>query len=397
MEYLIYHFLALGILFFTYELLFKQTKWFVFNRIYLLGAPILPFLLSFWSNSSTVGSEISAYNPVQLQEVVVGQNLLSIDAQMTSFNMILWIYFIGVFLVAFLVTIQYWKTFRFLSKEDFIHVKPEGYKIAITKTHLNFSFFNYIVLNEKDRENQLIIEHELRHVRSGHSFDLLLMNLYKVIFWFNPFIYLIERRVQLNHEFEADHYASRQNQYQYANNLLNQVFGTSSIQFINQFNNQNSIKMRIKMLKQQSKRSGLRYLTILPLLGFLFLLGSWNTPSNPISNLLNEASVGEDQVYDEVDKMPEFKGGMEGLVKYMQAEVKYPKTAEKENIQGKVFVEFIVDSKGNVKDAKVKKGADELLNKEALRVVSSMPKWTPGEKEGKKVNVRMILPVVFKL
>jgi TonB family protein len=81
----------------------------------------------------------------------------------------------------------------------------------------------------------------------------------------------------------------------------------------------------------------------------------------------------------------------------MMEEVKYPKEAANAGVEGKVFVEFTVTKEGKIKDAKVAKGAEESLDKEALRVVNAMPDWTPGEKDGKKVDVKMTLPIAFKL
>ena len=104
-----------------------------------------------------------------------------------------------------------------------------------------------------------------------------------------------------------------------------------------------------------------------------------------------------DKIYDKVDQMPEFKGGMDALMKYMGDNVTYPEKAKEEKIEGKVFVSFVVNEKGKVTQAKIVKGANELLDKEALRVINKMPDWTPGKHEGKNVNVKMHLPINFKL
>ena len=92
--------------------------------------------------------------------------------------------------------------------------------------------------------------------------------------------------------------------------------------------------------------------------------------------------------------MPEFKGGMDALIKYMGTNIKYPKETKKEGV---VHVSFIVDEKGNVTNAEVIKKVAPELDKEALRVVKIMPKWTPGKDKGKNVKVKMTLPISFKL
>ena len=112
-------------------------------------------------------------------------------------------------------------------------------------------------------------------------------------------------------------------------------------------------------------------------------------------NTLN--TVNDDVVVDNPDVLPEFPGGMEALMSYIGNNVKYPEEACSKKVEGKVIVEFIVKKDGSVADAKVISKTDGQLNKEALRVVNSMPKWKPGRNKGKIVDVRFVLPVLFKL
>ena len=105
----------------------------------------------------------------------------------------------------------------------------------------------------------------------------------------------------------------------------------------------------------------------------------------------------EPQVYTVVEQMPEFPGGTAKLMEYMQKNIVYPQDAVEGGIEGRVFVRFIVDPEGFVKDVTVMRGAAPALDKEALRVVKSMPKWFPGMQNGKKVSTYYNLPVVFKL
>jgi TonB family protein len=105
----------------------------------------------------------------------------------------------------------------------------------------------------------------------------------------------------------------------------------------------------------------------------------------------------EKDVYVVVEEMPEFKGGNEGLMKYMLDNFKYPEDAKKKGIMGKVSVTFVVTSTGKVMDAKVETPVNPLLDAEALRLVSNMPDWKPGSQNGTKVDVIMKVPVDFKL
>ncbi|MFN7013971.1 MAG: energy transducer TonB [Bacteroidia bacterium] len=104
-----------------------------------------------------------------------------------------------------------------------------------------------------------------------------------------------------------------------------------------------------------------------------------------------------DEVYYKVDVMPEFPGGMDDLSYFFYTHLKYPDDAKKDKIEGIVYVGFIVDEIGKVKNVKVIKGVHPSLDKEALRVATQMPKWTPGKHNGKNVKVQFNLPVKFAL
>lgn len=104
-----------------------------------------------------------------------------------------------------------------------------------------------------------------------------------------------------------------------------------------------------------------------------------------------------DMVFDVVEVMPQFPGGQIAMMKYIMENMKYPEQAMKEGIQGRVTVRFIVEKDGSISDVKPVLSVHPLLNKEAVRVVESMPKWTPGKQNGKPVRVRFNLPVMFKL
>ena len=104
-----------------------------------------------------------------------------------------------------------------------------------------------------------------------------------------------------------------------------------------------------------------------------------------------------DMVFDVVEVMPQYPGGQIAMMKYIMENMKYPEQAMKEGIQGRVTVRFIVEKDGSISDVKPVLSVHPLLNKEAVRVVESMPKWTPGKHNGKPVRVRFNLPVMFKL
>lgn len=104
-----------------------------------------------------------------------------------------------------------------------------------------------------------------------------------------------------------------------------------------------------------------------------------------------------DMVFDVVEVMPQYPGGQIAMLKYLMENIKYPEQAMKEGIQGRVTVRFIVEKDGSISDVRPILSVHPLLNKEAVRVVESMPKWTPGKQNGKPVRVRFNVPVMFKL
>lgn len=102
------------------------------------------------------------------------------------------------------------------------------------------------------------------------------------------------------------------------------------------------------------------------------------------------------KVFDVVEQMPEFPGGMEALVKYMAENMKYPEDAKKQLVEGRVLVQFIVETDGSVSNTEVLKRVFPSLDAEAVRVISGMPKWIPGKQNGKVVRVKYTIPVSFR-
>lgn len=105
----------------------------------------------------------------------------------------------------------------------------------------------------------------------------------------------------------------------------------------------------------------------------------------------------ENKVFDVVEEQPSFPGGQGALMAWLNDNIKYPVVAAENGIQGKVIVQFVVGKNGSISNVKVLRSVDPSLDKEAVRVVSNMPNWTPGKQNGASVNVRFTLPVTFRL
>ena len=118
------------------------------------------------------------------------------------------------------------------------------------------------------------------------------------------------------------------------------------------------------------------------------------TPPPPPKPVEEEAT---EEIFVVVEQQPEFPGGMSALMKFLGDNIKYPVIAQENGIQGSVITNFVVERDGSITDVQVVRGQDPSLDKEAVRVIQTMPRWKPGQQRGKAVRVRFTLPVVFRL
>ena len=118
------------------------------------------------------------------------------------------------------------------------------------------------------------------------------------------------------------------------------------------------------------------------------------TPPPPPKAVEEEAT---EEIFVVVEQQPEFPGGMSALMKFLGDNIKYPVIAQENGIQGRVITTFVVERDGSITDINVVRGQDPSLDKEAVRVIKTMPRWKPGQQRGKPVRVRFTLPVQFRL
>jgi TonB family protein len=240
----------------------------------------------------------------------------------------------------------------------------------------------------------------------------MILELLTISQWFNPFIWLLKRSIRENHEFLADHGVLKPGVSSAAYRLL--LLGSSLEQqpvIANNFN-YSLTKIRIKMITQikSSKTAVLKLslglmVTAALLMSFAFDKEQYtiqdsksvNQPTEMTASNQQEVKQTKDKVYKVVDQMPEFLGGELALRTYIGKNIKYPDDAVKAGIQGKEIVTFVIDKDGNVVNPKIARGINPSLDKEALRVVGSMPKWIPGKEKGKNVAVSYTVPISFKL
>ena len=116
-----------------------------------------------------------------------------------------------------------------------------------------------------------------------------------------------------------------------------------------------------------------------------------------LKEVITKAPEAEEKPYTMVEQMPQFPGGDRELLSFIAKNLRYPTIAQENGIQGKVFVRFVVSATGDVKDVKVMRSLDPYCDKEAIRVIQSLPKWIPGKQNGRNVPVYYTVPITFKL
>lgn len=116
-----------------------------------------------------------------------------------------------------------------------------------------------------------------------------------------------------------------------------------------------------------------------------------------LKQVVTQAEPEAEKVFDMVEQMPAFPGGQSELMSYLGKNIKYPTIAQENGTQGRVIIQFVVERDGSITDVRIARGVDPYLDKEAVRVVKSMPKWIPGKQNGKAVRVKFTVPVMFRL
>ena len=390
-----------------WKLLLSRETFHRFNRVTLLVVMVLAMVLP-WIQF-TIASPTPVANPiVMLEELIITPASAVQPEQVDSFwnimNIANVLYFIGVALVAAWLLHSQWSLHRLLRKGR-KELLPGGITLHIVPgDQAPFSYFKHIVINEQDyQDNQReILVHEQAHFRLGHSWDVLFIELMTIFQWWNPAAWLIGRELRQVHEYEADEAVVNQGvdvkQYQLL--LIKKSVGDQLFSMANNFNYQ-SLKKRIRMMtiNKSSRWRQLRALAVVPVTA-LALLAFANPTTETADELVvvayNEPEVSQD-VYESVEQMPEFPGGQAEMMKYLAQNIHYPANAAKNNVEGRVVLQFVIEKDGRIGEVKIARSVDPELDAEALRVVKSMPNFIPGRQDGKPVAVWYTIPISFKL
>jgi bla regulator protein BlaR1 len=272
-----------------YDFFLSKETFFTKNRWYLLATPILSFLIPLIkipSFQKAVPQEYIVYLPeIVLSPEKVIQQKITASGFYESVNYINILFWLGVALFSVLFLIKLVKIINIIRKYEV--VKNDDFTLILLPNETKaFSFFNYIFLGKEIpiSQKEKIIQHELVHSQQKHSLDLLFFEVLKIAMWFNPMIYIYQKRITLVHEYISDAVVAKsENRETYINNLLSNFFQVEDIAFVNQFCKQSFIKKRILMMtKIQSKKlNQLKYLVLIPvLMSMLFYSSCSETNSN---------------------------------------------------------------------------------------------------------------------
>ena len=356
--------------------------------IYLLAA-ILPFvpIISFIPSEITfVGGNIEVGNiEVSNNHVVSGIHVRRILGLT---------YIVGCLVFIFFLFIGWYKIIRIIKNAN--KEKRNGYILAISPltSTTPFNCWRYIVVNQKDADNETIIAHESKHVFYGHTFDLVLGQFVLILQWWNPAAWLMLRSLRTLHEYQADEGVLNDgySRCDYELLMLDRAIKKQNFFLANTFSS-GSLNARITMMgKHRNHSSKLSYLILIPLIFVATLFPKIPLEQTPVDTAQN-------LVYAKgTDTMPEYPGGYREMMMSIMTNVEYPQNMLEQGAGGTSQIGFTIDDNGVMHNFKVVKssGFDELDN-EAIRAIQSAltKKWNPGTTGGKAVASTVILPVKF--
>ena len=280
-----------------------------------------------------------------------------------------------------------------------------------------FSFGRYIVVDAADLPGleRTVMVHESAHLDHHHWIDLMLADVATVLCWYCPASWLMRNELSTVHEYEADEAVllSGAAASDYQKMLIKKAAGSRFPSIACNLTYHSNISKRIKMMLKQKSHPSLRMAAAaaLPVMA----AGLMMLASPAVANALNAVSevkvtnnyssaqeagspeVAKDKVYEAVEVPPVFPGGEAGLMMWVAQNLRYPVEAVEKNIQGRVVLSLVVKPDCTVEDVKVIKGADPMLDAEAIRVVKQLKFDKPGYQGGKAVSVWYTVPVTFRL
>ena len=310
MEHYIIQVILFQLAFFViYEVLLEKETFFKLNRAYLIATPILAFLIPFIKIGSLqqmaparAMQQFSDQTMILMPEVMIGETsnaatTNSVQAD-PSINWMLWLYLAGVVISFSIFIFKLIKLQKIARKSKTLDIRYYELR-EVPDSDTAFTYFNKLYIGDQisEKDRQHIITHELVHLQDHHGFDLMVFEFLKILFWFNPLIYIFQSRLATLHEYIADSTTVKKSgKKQYFEQLLNTAFGTENFSFTNQFFSHSLIKKRIIMLQknQSSNISKFKFLLIIPMLMLMLTyVACSDDNSSEIEPELQESSTSE--------------------------------------------------------------------------------------------------------
>ncbi|WP_339815042.1 M56 family metallopeptidase [uncultured Imperialibacter sp.] len=387
----------------VYYLVLRNESCYTFNRYFLLLSVAFSIVFPLVRFDSPLGLSEEITAVTILPETVIGEEFQKVSS--AGFSWLTFLYSCGILVFSIKLIIKIVSISRLIingEKESFA-----GYILVHTRGRFpTFSFLNYLFWDDSqdlnEIENQQILDHELVHIKQKHSVDLLVIEIMQILLWFNPLIHFFRKAIVNTHEYLADQVASKSATEVYMKLLVSQTFFSSPAQFIQSHFSYSSIMKRLQMLSKPSHQIHWRsYFFPSLAVTLVFLAVSCESPAVDFEKVSTLESIidseEQEDVFDMVDDQPRPSNGIIHLSDWLQSEISYPKEAKDQKIDGRVYVQFIVEKDGSISHPEIIEGLHESLDTEVIKAISSCPDWIPGRVDNEPVRTRIIYPVHFKL
>lgn len=366
LHYLLEANIYLAVFYAGYCLFLNKETYYTLNRVYLLLSCIISFVLPLL--------QIGMLKPVDQGVVstvfIVPTNLKSTANQVTSVStspqdILIYAYCLGVIVLAIVLIFKLYKLIQITRAANKIADNP--YKIVpLEDSNTAFSFFNYLFIGSKLKGTDIIIRHEMVHIRQKHTLDVLFLEFIKIINWFNPFVYLLQNSLKTVHEYIADEQtaAFESDTLSYSSFLVNNAYGLNGSSVTHSFFNYNLLKKRIIMLNQ--KRSGnlarLKYLVAVPICAAALCASTLGfSKTYAMVDLAPQHHVADSSAKAKQSKIQYLpppiavKNGYDDLFTHLNKTEKYPKTELKNKQPGLVIVVFNVGTDHKISSPQIVK------------------------------------------
>ncbi|WP_286968222.1 M56 family metallopeptidase [Flavobacterium sp. UBA4854] len=401
--YLLKSGLLLAVFYAVYRLLLENEKMFRFNRVYLIGSLIFSLVipLQLFSIASFFPSKIKT---IQLDEIMIVSNQSILKE--VSYNEIVY-FFLGaiyvliatILLIRFAINVS---SFFLKMKKNSVQFIDNQKLVLMKESILPHSFWNAIFISKEDFANGKIpselIAHEKAHLQQKHTLDILFVEVLQIVFWFNPMFVLFEKAIKLNHEFLADEAVNKQfdEVKSYQNLLLQFASNKQTVSLASTINYQITKKRLLMMTKEKSpflmilKASCVVAVSVVLLIAF---------NSEAVAQSSDNLTTKKDNYINYIEasvKKPQFPGGIEKFYMFVGQNFKMPEEFSKQKIEGKLFIEFMVEKDGSLSEFKIVKDLGYGAGEEAIRILKLSPKWIPATENGQAVRVLYSLPITLQ-